>query len=158
MLREAGFSLGHRLGRLPRKKFPRQKIAKQRRKKNDFVIKLISGALILKLMGQYRIWTPDPDPWELRSFGSSTVVWNSGDWVAIRSIGEARFMADVLDIYTMTTTHDIVLKLFFPPTDLPGFPFSVGATGTGRAGATSIHYSIPPSGTVSYEVISVPWL
>jgi hypothetical protein len=110
-----------------------------------------STASTLTLSGEYRIWTPDPDPWELHVFGVKG-VWSTGDWEAIRSAGQARFMTDILDIITGATTHEIVLTLFFPPTSLPGNPFSTGQTGSGRTGTNSIHSSIPPSSAVRYKV------
>src|SRR5262249_44093266 len=119
-----------------------------------FNIKLTSGGSTLNLLGEYRPWTPDPDPWELHEPGVSG-VFSEGDWEGIRPAGQARFMTDILDLYTGETTHEIVLTLFFQPTRLPVIPFSKGQTGSGRAGTNSIHYSIPPSAIVRYEVIKV---
>jgi hypothetical protein len=131
--------------------------SKELKMRIEVSIDIWSGPTLLKVNLDYRPWTPDPDPWELEVPGIAGVV-SSGDWLSDRRSREARFSADILDILTGTTSHDVVLRLHQRFAHLPGTnPFFFGQTGSGKTGAvSSIHSSIAPGAVVSWRVVKGP--
>jgi hypothetical protein len=116
-------------------------------------IEIRAGTTVLTIDLDYRPWTSDPDPWDLR-LPRIRGVYSSGDWRCDRPTREARFSADILSLATGTRSHDIVLILSGVP-HLPGInPFSSGKFGSGKTGTvSSIHGSILPGATVRWEVL-----
>lgn len=102
----------------------------------------------------YRPWTADPDPWEVH-LGP---LWRptKGDWLCENR--EARLSSDILHlgVGSSFTTHDLVMTLFGVPHLRGTNPFFRGQSGRGRAGAFTIHSSIPPNASVVWTVIKGP--
>jgi len=119
-------------------------------------IQIEAGASKVLIDLDYRPWTPDPDPWDLR-LPRSTAVFNSGDWLCDAPTREVRFSTDVLGLTTGTTSHDVILILLDVP-HLPGVnPFCQRQKGLGKTGpVTSIFSPIPPGTTVFWFCTVAP--